>query len=57
MDENQQIEKAKNKKINRKYLKIGGVAFLVIVCSVLFYFACFDTNALFNFLKKVSTAI
>lgn len=57
MDENQSVEKTTRKKIDRRYLKIGIVAFLVIACSVVFYFACFDTNALFNFLKKIGNAI
>jgi len=57
MDDNQNVEKLPRKKIDRKYLKIGIVAFLVIVCSVVFYFACFDTNALFNFVAKIGNAI
>ena len=57
MDENQKVEKGIRKKIDKRYLKIGIVAFLVIVCSVLFYFICFDTNSLFRFFSKVGIAV
>ncbi len=57
MDENKSVEKTPRKKIDKRYLKIGIVAFLVIICSVIFYFACFDTNALFNFIKKIGDTL
>lgn len=57
MDDNQKVDKIPRKKIDKRYLKIGIMAFLVIVASVVFYFACFDTNALFTFFSKVRTAV
>lgn len=46
-------ESGKKKKIDAKYLKIGAVAFGVIVCTIIFYFALFDNDTLFVFFKKV----
>lgn len=46
-------EQEKKKKIDTKYLKIGAVAFGVIVCTIIFYFALFDNDTLFVFFKKV----
>ncbi len=41
------------KKIDTKYIKIGVVAFVVIISVIIFYFAFFDSNTLFVFLQKV----
>lgn len=54
MDGNvEKTEQDKKKKIDTKYLKIGAVAFGVIVCTIIFYFALFDNDTLFAFFKKV----
>ncbi len=54
MDENTvKTEQEKKKKIDTKYVKIGAVAFGVIVCTIIFYFALFDNDTLFAFFKKV----
>ena len=51
------MENAPKKKIDSKYIKIGIVAFSVIICSVLFYFAFFDKNTLFTFFKKIGDVL
>ena len=51
------MENAPKKKIDSKYIKIGIVAFSVIICSVLFYFAFFDKNTLFIFFKKIGDVL
>ena len=54
MDENGiKSEPEKKKKIDTKYIKIGAVAFGVIVCTIIFYFTLFDNDTLFVFFKKV----
>lgn len=51
------MENAPKKKIDSKYIKIGIVAFAVIICSVLCYFAFFDKNTLFNFFVKIKNVL
>lgn len=51
------MENAPKKKIDSKYIKIGIVAFSVIICSVLFYFVFFDKNTLFTFFKKIGDVL
>ena len=58
MDEQMEgTEQGKKKKIDAKYLKIGAVAFGVIVCTIIFYFVLFDNDTLFVFLKNVMDAL
>lgn len=51
------MENAPKKKIDGKYIKIGIVAFSVIIASVLFYFLFFDSNTLFNFIKRIGDVL
>lgn len=53
MDKVENVEKSPKKKIDTKYIKIGIVAFTVIVCVIIFYFAFFHSHTLFDFLTKV----
>lgn len=53
MENTDGANKTPRKKIDTKYVKIGLVAFVVIVCTIIFYFAFFDSNTLFVFLQKV----
>lgn len=53
MENSEGVNKSPKKKIDTKYVKIGLVAFAVIVCAIIFYFAFFDSNTLFVFLRKV----
>ncbi len=58
MDDNVvKTEQEKKKKIDTKYIKIGAVAFGVIVCTIIFYFAFFDNDTLFAFFKKVMNTL
>lgn len=51
------MENAPKKKIDSKYIKIGIVAFTVIICSVLCYFAFFNKNTLFSFIQKIGDVL
>ena len=54
MDNSDGMEREpKKKKIDTKYIKIGLVAFLVIISCIIFYFVFFNNNTLFEFLGRV----
>lgn len=38
---------------NKKYVSIGIIAFLVIICSILFFLFCFQMDKFTNFLDKI----
>lgn len=57
MDKAENVEKSPKKKLDTKYIKIGIVAFTVIVCVIIFYFAFFDSHTLFDFLKEVMNVL
>ena len=43
----------KKRRIDSKYWKIGLVVFVVVVCSILFYFLFFKDHTLFGFLSSI----
>ncbi len=47
----------KKSRFKTKYGKIGLVAFIVIACSILFYFAFFKDKTLFGFIKSIWSSL
>ena len=43
----------KKRRFSGKYFKIGMTAFVVIACSLLFYFSFFDSYSFFGFIRSM----
>lgn len=50
-------DSGKKSRFKTKYGRIGIVAFIVIACSILFYFAFFEDKTLFGFIKSIWSSL
>lgn len=52
-------EENKNKKVHfkNKYAKMGFIAFMVVACSIMFYFLFFEDHTLFGLTKKILSSL
>lgn len=44
-------------KFNKKYISIGIIAFVVIVCAIIFFFMCFELDSFKAFLSNIIVAL